>query len=88
MAAEVRSFDPLAALDGGPDGLAMYRHLARPVETIVIPGGWVIFEVGHDQADAVADFMVGDSSRIERTGVRMRHDVSGIRRCVAGKTLG
>src|SRR5262249_33095260 len=50
---EVCCFDPLSALDGGADGLALYRRLAAPIAKVV-PGGWSILEVGYDQADAVA----------------------------------
>src|SRR4029077_8831183 len=44
---EVRDFEPRAALDGGSDGLAIYRRMA-PRMSIVVPSGWAIFEVGHD----------------------------------------
>ena len=50
---EVRAFDPPAALDGGSDGLRMFRRLAPRVPAVV-PNGWAVFEVGCDQAEAVA----------------------------------
>ena len=82
---EVRDFEPRAALDGGSDGLAIYRRMA-PRMSIVVPSGWAIFEVGHDQAQAVADLLAsatrdGDSPRLS-----LHTDVAGKRRCVAWGT--
>ena len=54
---EVRDFDPIEALDGGPDGLAMYRRLAQGIPDVVAAAGWVVLEVGHDQADLVAGLL-------------------------------
>jgi release factor glutamine methyltransferase len=87
LAPEVRSFDPVEALDGGPDGLVVYRRLIPRTATRV-PAGWIVFEVGHDQADAVAGLLEAGVPPIDRSRIRIRHDVAGKRRCVAGRTLG
>lgn len=50
---EVRDFDPLAALDGGPDGLDAYRAIAAGAPEHLLEAGVVIVEVGYDQPDAV-----------------------------------
>ena len=78
---EVSRFDPRLALDGGTDGLAIFRRLsARVLE--VVPNGWIVLEVGHDQADKVAGmFPAGCAAQ-----VRFYRDVSGRRRCVAVRT--
>ena len=78
---EVSRFDPWLALDGGTDGLAIFRRLsARVLE--VVPNGWIVLEVGHDQADRVAGmFPAGCAAQ-----VRFYRDVSGRRRCVAVRT--
>ncbi len=55
---EVREFDPLAALDGGPDGLAPYRDIATDAARFLEPGGWVGLEIGFDQKTAVTDIFV------------------------------
>jgi protein-(glutamine-N5) methyltransferase, release factor-specific len=52
---EVRNFDPLAALDGGPDGLDAYRVIAAGAAGVLTPGGAVGVEIGFDQKDAVAE---------------------------------
>jgi release factor glutamine methyltransferase len=77
---EVRCFDPILSLDGGADGLALYRRLA-PRLASVVPNGWALLEVGFDQADAVLSIV---SAGAERTRVCL--DVAGRRRCVAVKT--
>jgi release factor glutamine methyltransferase len=56
LAIEVREHDPVAALDGGEDGLAAYRSILSGVGPGrgVATGGALLFEVGHDQAGAVS----------------------------------
>jgi release factor glutamine methyltransferase len=79
---EVCGFDPIAALDGGADGLMLYRRLAARLAKVV-PDGWAILEVGCDQADAVASIL---SDAIGSEDMRVYRDVAGKRRCVAVKT--
>ena len=47
---EVSEHDPVAALDGGPDGLDAYRAIAREAPAWLMPGGWIALEIGEDQA--------------------------------------
>jgi release factor glutamine methyltransferase len=82
---EVRGFDPVAALDGGRDGLDLYRRIATGIPTVV-SDGWVVLEVGHDQADAVSGLLARDTHAIERGALRFYRDVAGRRRCVAMRT--
>lgn len=51
---EVRDFDPLGALDGGADGLDVYRALIPDAAIFLNSGGWLFLEVGIGQADVVA----------------------------------
>ena len=46
---EVREWEPRAALDGGPDGLAVYRRLIPGAARLLRPGGWLILEIGATQ---------------------------------------
>lgn len=85
---EVRDFDPIEALDGGPDGLAIYRHLARRMADVVAAPGWVVLEVGHDQADSVSALLGSEGMGMDGARIRTRRDVAGKRRCVAARTLG
>jgi release factor glutamine methyltransferase len=50
---EVRDFDPLAALDGGADGLDFYRRLAAEAKSFLKPDGKIMLEFGDGQADAI-----------------------------------
>ena len=51
---EVRDFDPRGALDGGADGLDIYRVLIPSALYCLNPSGWLLLEVGAGQAGDVA----------------------------------
>ncbi len=51
---EVRDFDPLAALDGGEDGLLPYRAIAEKAVDFLNDGGVIGVEIGYDQKVDVA----------------------------------
>ncbi len=57
LQAEVRLHEPKLALAGGKDGLDFYREIANKSLKYLKKGGLLIFEVGHDQGEAVADIM-------------------------------
>lgn len=78
---EVRGHDPLAALDGGEDGLYFYREITRRAPEHLAEGGWLLFEIGFDQAGDVSLLM-------EQAGFRditVRKDLSGLDRIVEGR---
>ncbi|MBB4955740.1 release factor glutamine methyltransferase [Agrobacterium vitis] len=50
---EVRLFDPVAALDGGTDGLDAYRVIAAGASAHLEPDGIIGLEIGYDQKEAV-----------------------------------
>jgi release factor glutamine methyltransferase len=52
---EVRDYDPRGALDGGLDGLEIYRRLVPDALTFLERGGWLLVEVGTGQADDVSN---------------------------------
>ncbi|MGG7519242.1 peptide chain release factor N(5)-glutamine methyltransferase [Allorhizobium undicola] len=52
---EVRLYDPMAALDGGEDGLDAYRAIASNAGRFLRPHGHVALEIGYDQKQAVSD---------------------------------
>ena len=77
--ADVRDHDPLAALDGGPDGLAAYRALAAVIPDLLAPGGTAALEIGRGQADAVTALLGG------LVDVEVRRDLARIERVVLGR---
>jgi release factor glutamine methyltransferase len=57
LSAEVRS-EPRIALDGGPDGLDLYRIIVACAHAYLAPEGMLAMEVGFDQAEAVRQLIV------------------------------
>ena len=80
---EVRSYEPHLALDGGADGLNIYRRLMADAPTLLKEGGAVAVEVGIDEAAAVAALAI-EHPRIVRT--ETLKDLAGIERVVVGYT--
>ena len=81
LAPEVHQFDPHAALDGGPDGLAFYRRISQGLDKVL--GGWVVLEVGMGQADAVALLLQQAFVKTLHAELRRYDDLGGHTRCVA-----
>jgi release factor glutamine methyltransferase len=50
---EVRNFDPRSALDGGEDGLDIYRALIPSALSCMNPGSWLVVEIGAGQVQDV-----------------------------------
>jgi len=58
---EIRDHEPAAALDGGPDGLAVIRRLVPQAARRLPAGGWLLFEFGFGQADAVRAIVAAEA---------------------------
>jgi release factor glutamine methyltransferase len=56
---EVARHEPRSALDGGPDGLDAYRHLAAILPGLLAPGGAAVIELGAGQRPAVEALAAG-----------------------------
>ncbi|WP_344101929.1 methyltransferase [Myceligenerans crystallogenes] len=54
MPREARDHEPRLALDGGRDGLDILRRAITAAPGWLRPGGTLLFETGHDQADAAS----------------------------------
>lgn len=54
LAREVRNHDPIAALDGGEDGLEPYRLIAADAGRFLVENGVVGVEIGFDQRSDVS----------------------------------
>lgn len=84
LQAEVRDYEPRLALDGGNDGLHVYRILVVGSERALKPGGWLFMEVGQGQADAVSALM----RRAGYANIEAFRDLAGIERVVCGQKRG
>lgn len=68
--------DPELALFGGNDGLDVIRRFIPAAFEHLNPGGWLVLEIGHDQASQVAAFLgTSGFSRVE-----VKTDLSGVAR--------
>ncbi len=79
LAPEVRDQEPRLALDGGPDGLDVYRALVQEASARAQRG--VAFEVGYGQAPEVA-------ALVEAAGfarITLHADLGGVQRVVIGQ---
>lgn len=51
---EVKDYEPVQALDGGPDGMECYRAILLQAQTCLKKGGMLMFEIGFDQKNDMA----------------------------------
>lgn len=74
--------EPLLALTSGPAGLDALARIAAQAPRHLNPGGWLLFEHGHEQSDAVAKML----RQIGFSSLATRHDLAGRPRCTGGRT--
>jgi release factor glutamine methyltransferase len=79
---EVRDHEPRTALAGGVDGFDAIRQIVAQAADVLVAGGWLVVEVGVDQAQ-VARACMDSMGRYGRTLVRS--DAAGIERVVAAQ---
>ena len=72
--------EPLSALVAADDGLADIRVIAAGARGRLRPGGWLMFEHGWTQADAVSAIL----RECGFDGVQTRLDIEGRPRCTGG----
>jgi release factor glutamine methyltransferase len=81
LAPEVRDHDPLAALDGGADGLDAYRALIPQAAGRLAPGGALVVEGGKGQSGPIEALMTGAGLSVQNP---VKADLAGIFRAIAG----
>jgi release factor glutamine methyltransferase len=57
LAPEVREYEPALALVAGEDGFRDIRQIVDLGTAYLVPGGTMLIEIGHEQADAVVDLV-------------------------------
>lgn len=78
---EVRLYDPRIALDGKEDGLYFYRRIIEEARAHLSEKGWLLFEIGWDQKEAVSNLM----EEAGYTPVTVKKDLAGLDRVVMGR---
>lgn len=79
LPAGIIGYEPVAALDGGPDGLMFYREIAVKIDKLLKPEGTVFVEVGAKQARLVSDIFESCGLSIS-----VYRDLAGMERVVRG----
>ena len=81
LMAEVRDFEPHLALDGKEDGLYFYDKIIREAREYLYEDGYILFEIGQDQLDAVRGFLV-ENGYVDIEGMK---DYAGLDRIVTAR---
>jgi release factor glutamine methyltransferase len=84
LAAEVRNHDPLAALDGGADGLDAYRALIPQAAGLLAPDAALVVEAGEGQSAQIQALMANAGLM---PVIAPKADLGGIPRAVAGHKM-
>jgi len=79
---EVQRYDPILALDGGPDGLDAYRGIAQQAPKHLEPGGLLAVEGGAGQADNVVRIFANVGFGSIRRSHASRYDLDARERCL------
>lgn len=83
LMAEVRDFEPHLALDGKADGLYFYDRIIREAREYLYEDGYILFEIGQDQLDAVRGLLVENGY----TDIKGIKDYAGLDRIVTARYL-
>jgi release factor glutamine methyltransferase len=78
---EVRKFEPRNAVFAGPTGLEVIERLIPQAQTVLRPGGWLVFEI----SGTIADQVRGLLSNWEE--VEIRNDLQGIARVAMARKI-
>lgn len=79
---EVREHEPRMALDGEEDGLFFYRKIIEEARNYLKQGGWIFFEIGHDQGEALRNIFANYE---EYSEVQIKKDLAGLDRIAFAK---
>lgn len=80
---EVKTYEPLNALDGKEDGLYFYREIVKQAGVHLNRGGKLMFEIGCEQAESVSRLMTEAGYK----EIQIVKDFAGLDRVVWGSYL-
>ncbi len=76
---QVREFEPKVAVFSGIEGMDIYRRLIPQARAALVPGGWLVMEMGYSSEQLVRELLSG------WTNIRVTHDLQGIPRVIAAQ---
>ncbi|QDT55246.1 Release factor glutamine methyltransferase [Caulifigura coniformis] len=79
--ADVKSYEPHAALDGGPDGLDVLRRIMQEASSRLVPGGAILFELSPEQGEPAQQIL----REAGFTDVSAVKDLFGVVRVIKGR---
>ena len=77
----MREYEPELALFAGEDGLDVYRRLIPSGHHALVPGGYIVLEIGYSQRDAIAALLTASGFR----KVEFTPDLQGISRVASAR---
>ncbi|HZX10759.1 MAG TPA: peptide chain release factor N(5)-glutamine methyltransferase, partial [Acidobacteriota bacterium] len=79
---QIRDYEPKQALVSGQEGYAFIKRLIRQAPDYLMPGGYLIFEIGKGQEEKVKNFFTE-----KWASVRCLKDLAGIKRVFLAKLV-
>src|SRR4051812_47267438 len=76
---QVREFEPKVAVFSGREGMDIYRRLIPQAQAALVPGGWLVMEMGYSNEQGVRDLLAGWES------AQVTHDLQGIPRVISAR---
>ena len=80
---EVKNYEPLIALEGGPNGYESFISIIPSARAVIKKNGLIIFEVGFDQAQIVKNIL----NKNKFTVIEIVKDLAGIERILIAKSI-
>ena len=85
LSREVAGFEPGIALDGGETGLESPLRAVASIAPVLRSGGFLVLEIGWDQAEAIVDRLSADN--YNWSSVRVHQDLQGHDRVVSAQKV-
>lgn len=80
---DIKNYEPRLALDGGIEGLDFYRAIIDKSFSYLKKGGFIAFEIGYNQAEALKDIMAKKGYQ----NIDIVKDLAGLDRVVIGVNI-
>lgn len=78
---EVKDYEPRLALEGADEGLEFYKKITAEAVNRLKPEGWLFYEIGCEQGEAVSQILANNGFR----DIHTVRDLAGLDRVVYGR---